>query len=549
MRLYRPPAGNDGWLKLPSDDFEAYHWKPNLTSKQPEFYCNGIRIYHRFPDSMVESRPEIYYPHISILDKQGKLAVDLARKELEEIPMRQALLQEVLRWHIARLLLTPWNSEEDHRQNFILGFTFRADERYGHLPFLLAPDGFQLNHASLLAPLGIRDYVVLYHEGPDARDARLSAQNFLLEDKPCTIVAADVYKPRPSGDYNAQNLYYDSPSAFTNELLYNITGLLDSESIAYTVHQHTRSVWFRPDIPNNLDKDIRHQIILFKTSTEAHLLTGYWRDRKSNMPIDPERFPSEQFPATFHVVPNLHGYDFSMLDVPLFVELMHELLTPEPGWPQDLWIPYDMEDRKQKFRRAFHELSDYIEHIQKELEREARRKAEMAKQEAQRKAEMAKQKAAIAELIALQEAEKARQEEQRMARFQTFRTAYLPHITAFHAQALQAAPDDLPHLLSAFLAKLMAAHYLKRPMDSIPQEALQELTELSLSALDLDDLDLSPEDFLKVFPATPDELAEKLFASFDGEDMDTLRKDAEEDDDTALLFEALSRLQQIIPEA
>ena len=140
-----------------------------------------------------------------------------------------------------------------------------------------------------------------------------------------------------------------------------------------------------------------------------------------------------------------------------------------------------------------------------------------------------------------------------MARFQTFRAAYLPDITAFLDQAKQAAPDDLPHLLSAFLAKLVAAHYLKHPIGSIPQEALQELTELSLSALDLDDQDLSPEDFLedflKVFPATPDKLAKKLFASFDGEDMDTLRKGAEADDDTALLFEALSRLQQILPEA
>ena len=136
-----------------------------------------------------------------------------------------------------------------------------------------------------------------------------------------------------------------------------------------------------------------------------------------------------------------------------------------------------------------------------------------------------------------------------MARFQTFRTAYLPDITAFLDQSKQAAPDDLPHLLSAFLARLMAAHHLKRPMDSIPQEALQELTELSLSALDLDDQDLSPEDFLEGFLATPGELAEELFASFDCEDMDTLRKGAEEDDDTALLFEALSRLQQILPEA
>ena len=104
LHLHRTPTEDDGWLKLPSDDFEAYHWKPNLTSEQPEFYCNGIRIYHRFPDRMVRTGSKIYYPHISILDKQGKLALDLARKKLEEIPLEEVLLQEVLRWHIARLL-------------------------------------------------------------------------------------------------------------------------------------------------------------------------------------------------------------------------------------------------------------------------------------------------------------------------------------------------------------------------------------------------------------------------------------------------------------
>ena len=363
--LHRPPAGNDGWLELPSDDFEAYHWKPHLTSEQPEFYCNGIRIYHRFPDSMVGYRPQIYYPHISILDKQGKLAVDLARKKLEEIPMRQALLQEVLRWHIARLLLTPWNSEEDHRQNLILGFTLRANETYGHLPFLLAPGGFQLNHASLLSPLSIRDYVVLYHEGPDARDARLSSRNFLLDDKPCTIVAADVYKQWLSDDYAMWKLYYDTPSAFINDLLKENTGLLNSVSIDYTVYRHTRSVWFRPDVPDEMYKYIQSEITLDEPSTEAYLLTGCWQGRKSNMPIDPERFPAEQFPAAFHVVPDLHDYHFFNPYDPLFVEMIQELLIPEPGWPQNIWIPFDMAEREQKFKKAFKELKPYMDHIQK----------------------------------------------------------------------------------------------------------------------------------------------------------------------------------------
>ena len=526
LRLHRTPTEDDGWLELPSDDFEAYHWKPDLTSEQPKFYCNGIQIYHEFPGSMVESGPHIYYPHISILDKQGKLAVDLARQQLEEIPMELALLQEVLRWHIARLLLTPWNSLKDHWQNLRQGFVLRADNPGGELPFLLAHGGFQLNHASLIRALSVQDYVVLYYEGPDARATRTAARDFLLADTPYIIV------PRSSS----------SPAIFANRFLDNTAHLLASLATDYSASRYTHSLWFRPDIPDNLDKSNQNLINLDEPSTEAHLLTGCWQGRKSNMPIDPERFPAEQFPAAFHVVPDLHDYHFFNPYDPLFVKMMKKLLTPEPGWPQDLWIPFDMAEREQKFRRAFHELSDYIEHIRKEPEREARRKAEMAKQETQRKAE-------IAALIALQEAEKARQEEQRMARFQTFRATYLPDITAFLDQAKQAAPDDLSRLISAFLAKLMAAHYLKHPMDSIPQEALQEPTELSLSALGLDDPDRSPEDFMENIPTTPEELAEELFEFFDGEDMDTLRMDAEEDDDTALLFEALSRLQQILPEA
>ena len=81
------------------------------------------------------------------------------------------------------------------------------------------------------------------------------------------------------------------------------------------------------------------------------------------MPIDPERFPAEQFPAAFHVVPNLRDYVLFSRHSPLFFKMMQELLIPEPGWPQDLWIPFDMAEREQKFKKAFEELKPYMDHI------------------------------------------------------------------------------------------------------------------------------------------------------------------------------------------
>ena len=382
LRLHRPPADTPGWFRLPSKDFEAYHWKPNLSSMQPEFYCNGIRIYHSFPSSKMEFEPQIYFPHISILDKQGKLAVDLARKKLEGIPMEDALLQDVLRWHIARLLLTPWDSQEDHRQNFTSGFVLCDYDSKGRLPFLLTPVGFQLNHASLISALSVRDYVVLYYEGPDAGAAHSAALDFLQADTPCTIV---------TGRYSA-------PAAFADHLLNKRMNLFDSPNTSYRIPDHTCSLWFRPDVPDKLNEISQKLINLDKPSTEAHLLTGRWKGRNSKMPIDPKRFSTQRFPAAFHVVLDLSDSNFCSKDS-LFVEMMRDLLIPEPGWPQDLWIPYDMEDRKQKFRWTFDELEVYMKQIRVELELEAHRKAEEAAQIARRRAEAKEQLLRIQALL------------------------------------------------------------------------------------------------------------------------------------------------------
>jgi hypothetical protein len=64
-------------------------------------------------------------------------------------------------------------------------------------------------------------------------------------------------------------------------------------------------------------------------------------------------------------VPNLSDSDFSKRTVPLLFKMIKELLIPEPGWPQDLWIPFDMAERKKKFKKAFDELKPYMDHIQK----------------------------------------------------------------------------------------------------------------------------------------------------------------------------------------
>lgn len=66
-------------------------------------------------------------------------------------------------------------------------------------------------------------------------------------------------------------------------------------------------------------------------------------------------YPSDCFPAAFLVCP---GND--ALKETAFSRLLKTVLVAEPGYPQDLWIPFDPEERRKKFHTAFQELEGYL---------------------------------------------------------------------------------------------------------------------------------------------------------------------------------------------
>ena len=358
LHLHRTPTEDDSWLELPSDDFEAYHWKTNLTSRQPEFYCNGIRIYHDFLDSMVESGPKISYPHISILDKQGKLAVDLARKELEEIPMKDALMREVLRWHIARLLLTPWDTEEACRENLILGFLLRPNNTYGRIPFLMSSDGFSLNCADVLPTLCPEGCVILYYEGLNVQASIQNAQRFLLH-VPFSIMSADVTNLWDLADYMSHNYGYYSPGFFVGNLLSGIATLYQEEAIGYDLRKCFASVWLQNTALQSYRESTRQPLLLTEDNCFGSITVCHTLSSRSVLSIHPNDFPINEFPVVFHVAPDYRNRVFLKCADSLFLQTLKKTLGP------DLWIPFDMAERKQKFKKAFKELKPYMDHIQK----------------------------------------------------------------------------------------------------------------------------------------------------------------------------------------
>ena len=87
--------------------------------------------------------------------------------------------------------------------------------------------------------------------------------------------------------------------------------------------------------------------------------------------IDEAAFSTTEFPVAIEILidkdADLFGkYLNPAVNGTYFSAALAELLTPAPDYPdQDLWIPFDMEERKKKFPRAFEELKSCMDYIRK----------------------------------------------------------------------------------------------------------------------------------------------------------------------------------------
>lgn len=75
------------------------------------------------------------------------------------------------------------------------------------------------------------------------------------------------------------------------------------------------------------------------------------------MPIHPEYYQDNMFPVAIHVPLDYKKGEFYRHAHSLFIQTLVELLGT------NLWIPYDVAERKKKFPKAFEELKVYMEYI------------------------------------------------------------------------------------------------------------------------------------------------------------------------------------------
>ena len=370
--LSRAPAANPAWLPLKSKIFESYLWHPGTGSDpcskaSPVFLCNGIPIRNTRSHSTLQNIGlSIPFPHVSVIDPDARLEINLARSEILRFPAKDTLIDQVLRYHIARLLMTPWETENDYQDNLTRGFCLRSVGQHGRIPFLLSSAGFTLNYASFLRVMEITQLALLYYEGEDASSAVDVVNTQFPEYMPFSIAVGSEAQPDPNLLMSNQ-YYFRSPSDFANTILSAWKGLWDEMAINVDLDRYPGAVAIRDDVYFALRNNIMTDPLPAYCS---HQENTYRFDRYGGIPqemtcvidnLDPALFP-------FSMQLIFVEYDYRLRDygdpnLP-FPRLLQELLGPNADHPnRDMWIPFDMEERKKKFPEAFEELEPFFDYI------------------------------------------------------------------------------------------------------------------------------------------------------------------------------------------
>lgn len=358
LSLSRNPGRNPDWFRLDTHHYAAYLWYPNYKGMflptNHDFFCNGIRIQNLQVNNRYGKRNLFSFfrygldfpcPHISLIDYDERLGMDLPRANIAFFPEKDHLAKQMILYHLARLLLYGGSQAT---KTYINTYVFPL--RYlEELPFLFTNRGFQINNATVLSILQPEQIVLLYHRGEKCNSIIDAARQFIPDELPF-------------------GLCFDRPYSNAIRDIFERNHLgLDSYSNGYYASEHCRNIWVRYGFSD--EADLCEEIRGVPCEIPVDYMEQYLPcsvdddDEPIATPINWEHYDRDRFPAVFQILnPNKDGDT-------LFAKVLRDVLEPAPGYDRnDIWIPFDMEERKKKFPKAFRELEMYMDAIKKDPE-------------------------------------------------------------------------------------------------------------------------------------------------------------------------------------
>lgn len=332
------------WFKLPSAQFKQYLWRFDFGLG---IFCNGFRISNipGFDDKKYGLRMSL--PIISVADQNNQLDIDLQRKTVLSVPEEEKLVTEVYRYIIAKLLLTEWESEKQIRDNLQYGF-YSIGRRHR---YLATKKGFLLDCNACITQGKIFELYALYCN--DNLDGNTIVEIFNgMSDS----VAITFY-------YNGLLSLTKPPSrSFFNKYLASVRSVAE---LGYLVTP--QRVEIIRSLYNREYKEENHKVVgidRFCCQDFQNSEVSCWVSK--NIPAGDALPGIPVVSEKAGIMASIYSAisDSNVSDDSLFAQLIREYLENDP------WIPYDMEERRKKFPKAFEELKYYIDRILADREKE-----------------------------------------------------------------------------------------------------------------------------------------------------------------------------------
>lgn len=311
----------EGWFELKQSEYEKYYWHYNTL--RTNSYCNGILVPISKLSFIRNDDLRFLIPDIYIQDKKGIIPVNLSRNEFTQVPCRDKLIKECFKYYLAKILKLTLNKTNIIFQipHFLFITYFRPINFTQIVSLVYYNNGFYPELKPFRKYKNITNYKILF-----CTKRNFNPDNKFDEDSNVIIAYSRILVEPSAIEYFAEilkELNSDNrvKCIFVNKSLFNDN--LQKYSIRLSQiksdDEHNYVILTEPDDTNEYKTDLDVETIMVKCHEE------YSDDEEDNT-----------------------------IENKIMMYLIKEYFPP------DTLIPYDLEERKRVFPKAFKELEKYM---------------------------------------------------------------------------------------------------------------------------------------------------------------------------------------------
>lgn len=313
-----------GWYSLRDTELEMVRWGFPGSG----FYCNGILIPRGDNIGTYIGGVEIRMPSISVIDRDARLPLDLARSTVLQFPERDQLYNELCKLVFAQLFKADWSGKESRSERLSYGTELLKSYSNISVPYLCSDEGFTVTN-SLFAQYIKEKYVLkLCLRTKRHKNEVLDVVDKLNPRLPYYVVWHDPSSYR----YDLETVLGDAE---------RVLGYGKGKTVCFWTNRFDNKIVLRYRDKENETKEVwaengLHQYQIGDTCVEP--------------PICREAAVWDQVLAVV-----LYEVDWNSSTFGYLPYLTKKYLGENP------WIPYDMKKREELYPEAFKDLAYYME--------------------------------------------------------------------------------------------------------------------------------------------------------------------------------------------